>query len=235
MVVSALVGHVAERAAGDADHAGIRLTVDMVRMAAMEEFSVAATMRRDGRRLRLVDVVVEQRGRPVAFGRAAFARRTTQPRGEVWAAPSAMPPAPLEDDPGHTGPRAFTSDGTASENFDVWRNPATEKFVWFTLAHDLVEGEPMSDFVRAAGVADAANPLTNWGSEGLEFVNSDVTVHLARLPSGTAIGLAARDRQSQDGIAASSATMHDRAGCFGICTVTALASQVPMQPPRRPS
>jgi hypothetical protein len=88
----------------------------------------------------------------------------------------------------------------------------------------------MSPFVRAAAVADVANPLTNWGSDGLQFVNSDVTLLLSRLPQGTMIGMAARDRQEADGVSVGSAVMYDVAGPVGLVTVTALASKVEMVP-----
>jgi hypothetical protein len=103
--------------------------------------------------------------------------------------------------------------------------------MWFRLGRDLVEDEPMSGFVRAACVADATNPLMNWGTEGLEFVNSDVSMILARAPEGPLVGLAARDRQVHGGVSVGTATMHDRRGAVGSCVVTALASEVPMQPP----
>jgi acyl-coenzyme A thioesterase PaaI-like protein len=233
MVVAGLVGYAAEHAGGDAEYVGARLTVDMIRMAGMGELRTSARLLREGRRLRLVDVEVEQNGKPVALGRAVFARRSDPPAGQVWSDPVAMPSPPTDEASRGYGPRAYSGDGREHENFDIWKDPAQEKYVWFNLAADLVEGEPMSNFVRAACVADVANPLTNWGSEGLQYVNSDVTMYLSRIPHGQTIGLAARDRQDADGVSVGTATMLDRLGPVGTCVVTALASEVPMQPPNR--
>jgi hypothetical protein len=235
MAVSGLVGYVAEQAAGDAEYVGTRLTVDMIRMALMGELDVSATLLREGRRLRLVDVTVAQNGRTVAHGRGVFARRSTEPAGIVRSEPLTMPVPPSDDNwPSTGGGLAYsTPDSPPTQDFDVWRDTSRQKLVWFNLPIDLVEGEPMSPFVRAAAIADAANPLTNWGSEGLKFVNSDVTFQLARLPESSAIGLAARDRQSAEGVSIGAATMYDRRGSIGTCTVTALATDAPMQPPRR--
>jgi hypothetical protein len=60
----------------------------------------------------------------------------------------------------------------------------------------------------------------NWGSHGLQFVNSDVTMLLAREPEGTMIGLAARDRQEAGGVSVATAVMFDCVGPIGLTTVT---------------
>lgn len=236
LVVAGLVAYGAEQGGGGDDFVGTRLTVDMVRMAVQGELHVAADVLREGRRLRMVDVTVTQGGRNVAHGRAVFARRSEQPPGSVWTPSVTMPPAPAPDETPAFGPKPYVGpDAVPVSTFDPWRDPAQQKYVWYDCAAQLVEGEPTSAFVRAAAVADVANPLTNWGSEGLQFVNSDVTLSLSRLPIGTMLGLAARDRQEADGVSVGSAVMFDCSGPIGITTVTALASQVPMQPPAHAS
>jgi Thioesterase-like superfamily len=232
MVIAGLVGHAAEQAAGDAEFLGTRLTVDMIRMAAMDELVATTRMLRQGRRLRMVDVEIEQNGKRVAHGRATFARRSPAPAGAVWSQPGTMPTPPPDDSWPGSGGLAYTSvDGPPHRDFDVWRNASQPKFVWFRLPVDLVDDEPITSFVRAACVADVANPLTNWGTDGLEYVNSDVTFQISRLPEGSAVGLMARDRQAEAGVSVGTATMHDRRGQIGVCSVTALSSEVPMQPP----
>jgi len=231
LVIAGLVGYGAERAAEGDDFVGTRLTVDMVRMAVMGELHVAAEVLREGRRLRMVDVTVSQEGRNVAHGRAIFARRADAPSGKVWEPNIVMPPPPPPDKTPSFGPKPyFGPDARAARDFEPWRDPTQEKYVWYDCAAELVEGEPMSPFVRAAAVADVANPLTNWGSDGLQFVNSDVTLLLSRLPQGTMVGMGARDRQESDGVAVGSAVIFDVAGPVGLATVTALASEVPMVP-----
>ncbi|MGN6474100.1 MAG: acyl-CoA thioesterase domain-containing protein [Mycobacteriales bacterium] len=232
LVISGLVGYAAERAAGDSEFVGVRLTVDMVRMVLLEELHVESSLLREGRRLRMVDVTITQRGRNVAHGRGVFARRADDPPGEVWAPPVVMPTPPA---PGKTpafGPRPYVGPEAApARDFEPWRDPTQEKYVWYDFDAQLVEGEQTSPFVRAAAVADVANPLTNWGSEGLQFVNSDVTMLLSRLPHGTTLGMAARDRCEAGGVSVGSSVMFDQSGPFGIATVSALATEVEMRPP----
>jgi hypothetical protein len=235
LVIAGLVGHGAERAAGDDDFIGTRLTVDMVRMAVMGELRVEAEILREGRRLRMVDVTITQDGRNVAHGRGIFARRAENPPGTVWAPEVVMPPPPAPERTPAFGPKPyFGPEARPARDFEAWRDTANAKYVWYDCDASLVAGEPMSPFVRAAAVADVGNPLTNWGSEGLQFVNSDVTLLLSRLPEGTMLGMAARDRQEADGVAVGSAVMFDASGAVGLATVTALASQVPMVPRHHP-
>ena len=59
--------------------------------------------------------------------------------------------------------------------------------LWMGEVRDLVEGAPLTPFVRAAIAADFASPFANAGDQGLEFINSDVTLYIAcRWPSGSA-------------------------------------------------
>jgi hypothetical protein len=235
LAVSGLIGYVAEQALGTDGFIGSRLTVDLSRMATLDELTTDCVVLREGRRLRLADVAVIQNGRQVAQGRAVFVRPSPTPEGKVWSDPVNFPPPPVGDPTWLDGPRAFSDDeGSGVFDFDLWRDPTLRKLLWFRVGYDLIEGEPMTGFVRAACVADAANPLTNWGSEGLQFVNSDVSMMLVRAPEGEFIGLAARDRQVDNGVSVGTATMHDQHGPVGTCVVTSLSSEVPMQLPARP-
>ncbi|HVT21240.1 MAG TPA: acyl-CoA thioesterase domain-containing protein [Mycobacteriales bacterium] len=236
LTIAGLVGYGAEQVGGDADFVGTRLTVDMVRMARMGELHVTADVVRDGRRLRMVDVTVSQDGRNVAHGRAIFARRSDAPTGKVWEPVVVMPPPPTPDQTPAFGPKPyFGPDARPARDFEAWRDVTNEKYVWYDCDARLVEDEPMSAFVRAAAIADVANPLTNWGSEGMQFVNSDVTLMLSRLPEGTMLGMAARDRQEAGGVSVGSAVMFDATGPVGLVTVTALASMVEMVPRHGPA
>ena len=76
----------------------------------------------------------------------------------------------------------------------------------------VVPGEDPSPFVSAASIADATSMVTNWGSHGVEHINADITLTLARLPVDREVGLAAVDRISAEGIAIGTATVFDRQG-----------------------
>ncbi|HVW82302.1 MAG TPA: thioesterase family protein [Mycobacteriales bacterium] len=232
LVITGLVGHAAEQAAGDADYVGTRLTIDMVRMALQDELRVETSVLREGRRLRLVDVTLLQDDRNVAHGRGIFVRRSETPEGSVWSPPVVMAKPPTAEETPEFGPKPyFGPDASPAPDFEPWRDPNQAKYVWYDFDATLVEGEPTSPFARAAAVADVSNPLMNWGSHGLQFVNSDITMLLAREPEGTMLGLAARDRQEAGGVSVGTAVMFDAAGPIGATTVTSLASQVRMSIP----
>ena len=78
--------------------------------------------------------------------------------------------------------------------------------------------------MAAAAVADSASMVTNWGSRGVEFINTDINLTLARLPVSREIGLAATDRVLADGLAVGTVVLFDREGRIGSCTVTAMSN-----------
>src|SRR5690606_11433192 len=98
---------------------------------------------------------------------------------------------------------------------------------WVRETHPLVEGEPVSPFVRTALAADFASPLSNGGPDGIAFLNADYTLALSRLPLGEAIGLESAGHLSEDGVAVGHCSIYDESGPIGHCVVTAVANPVP--------
>jgi hypothetical protein len=97
------------------------------------------------------------------------------------------------------------------------------KMTWQTAVPVIPEEEP-SPFVAVASVSDAASMVTNWGSNGVEHINTDIALTLARLPVSREIGLAALDRVGSEGIASGVAAVFDRKGRLGSAMVASLAN-----------
>jgi acyl-CoA thioesterase len=95
---------------------------------------------------------------------------------------------------------------------------------------DLVEGAPLTPFVRAAVAADFASPFANAGDQGLGYINSDVTLYLHRLPVKEWIGFEVVNHHATDGIAIGECFLYDQQGPIGSSTVAALAQRKPMTP-----
>ena len=95
--VGGLLGHAIESAVSDPDLQPARLTVDLLRPAAMEPVRVRTSVVREGRRLTLVDAEVVQADKVVSRASAVLLRRGEQPPGTVWTTPVAMPPLPPPD------------------------------------------------------------------------------------------------------------------------------------------
>ena len=209
-----------------------RLTVDMVKMARLAPIEVSWVVRRQGRRIRLVDVEARQGEAVVALGRAVLVREADAPAGEVWTGAASMPAAPdgLEPFPDPASFWAFAGEEGAP-GLDAWADPSTPSRTWARSIDELVEGEPMSGFVRAAMAGDISSPMSNWGTKALAFINVDYTLALTRVPHGDALGLATVDRVADAGVSAVVARLYDRQGVCGTVMATALANEVPMSVP----
>lgn len=226
--VSGALARAAEQAAAGLEDADafrpVRWTVDLFRPAALAPGVTTATVVRSGRRLRLVDATFVQDG--VVVSRAtALLHRTGggTGAGAVWTSPPADPPDVPDLEPGEE-PMLYCSDGIGWSAEMAEHQNGARKRTWH-LPETLVEGEKASPFVRVATVADSANLAGNWGSAGVEFINSDLTLVLERLPDADGgIGLVAEERREDDGIAVLRTSVVDRWGAVGTVVMSTLAN-----------
>jgi acyl-CoA thioesterase len=87
---------------------------------------------------------------------------------------------------------------------------------------DCVEGEPLTPFVRVALAADFASPFANSGDQGLKWINSDITLYLARLPATDWVGFEVKNHQAHKGVAVAECWLYDEEGPIGFSSVAAL-------------
>lgn len=215
----------AVQAAGRDDLRPARYTVDLFRAPSMGPCRLAATVVREGSRLMLVDATLAQDGPVVARASALFLKSTENPSGQVWSPAEAPVPPPLEIAPISEEPRVpiFYSDEVGwSQNFTEHQN-GSRKLTWQT-AMPIVLGEKASPFQGLAGVADSTSMVVSWGSEGVQYINTDITLAISRLPVSQEIGLSAISWYAEDGIGTGTATVFDRRGPIGTSTVTSLAN-----------
>ena len=204
-----------------------RLTVDLFSQVRFEPLVIRAEEVRSGNRIRVADAFVEQGGTTVARATMVQLRRGEQPPGRVWLAERSMDPPPGAR--GMTlgaGARAwFGSDG-AEEPWSHSMGPhqgAGRKRFWL---HPLnvVDTEESSPFQRAVTLGESTSLMANWGTEGIGFINADLTVALARLPRSGDIGIEADQHISDAGVAVGAATLFDHDGVFGTGTVVAVSN-----------
>jgi hypothetical protein len=218
VALSGALAWAAERglaAAGRTDLRPARWAVDLFRPARMVPCTLTAEVEREGRRICLVDVILSQDGERVARGTATFLKPSADTEGEVWQ-PSERPvPPPVDVVPPATEPRPpyVHSSAPWSQDFLEHQN-ADRKASWST-AVPVVAGEALTGFQAAASTADGASLVTNWGTRGVEHINTDITMTLAREPT---------DRVEHDGIAVGTAAIFDRRGPLGTVMVAALAN-----------
>ena len=91
--------------------------------------------------------------------------------------------------------------------------------------YNLVQGVPHSPFSRAAVAADYASPYVHAGDAGIQYINTDITLQLHRLPEGEWIGFEAAGHEASHGIAAGYCRLHDCTGAIGFVSCTALANE----------
>lgn len=215
----------AASSAGRADLVPTKMSTDLFRPARMVPCSFETSVVREGSRLLLVDAVMKQDGEPVARSSAIFLKPSEAPAGAVWspAEHPGPPPAdlvPTSDDPDF--PWLWSESVGWSQSFEQHAN-AERKQVWQTMV-PVVLGESVTGFTAAAGLADSTNLVCNWGSEGVGYINSDVTLTLARLPISAEIGLSAVDHVAHAGLSVGTAAMFDRQGPLGTAVVTGLVN-----------
>ncbi|TIC87635.1 thioesterase family protein [Nocardioides sp. GY 10113] len=214
--------HVAEL--GRPDLVPTRYHVDLFRPARMVPSVGRATVVRSSARLLLLDAVMEQDGEPVARASALFLRPGEDPAGTLWTAADRPAPPGLDvvpNDGAHHVP-FFASDAPWSQNFGEHQN-AGRHATWQT-AMPVVVGEEATPFQAVASVADATSMVTNWGSGGIEYINTDIDLTLARRPDSTTLGIRATDHVAAQGLAVGTAEVFDRSGPLGTATVTAMSN-----------
>ncbi|MDN5895720.1 MAG: thioesterase family protein [Nocardioides sp.] len=227
VALSGALAHTAEQALADLGREDLRparLSVDMFRPARMLPCQLRSEVVREGPRIVLVDVTLLQEDTAVARAGVAFLKPGANTDGVVWSANDRPTPPPVETAPVGEEPHVpfFESDAGWSQNFAEHQS-ASRKATWQT-GIPVVDGEPATPFTAAASIADATSMVCNWGSLGVEYINTDITLTLSRLPDGLQVGLRSRDRVENDGIAVGTATVFDRTGPIGTSVVTALAN-----------
>jgi hypothetical protein len=212
-------------AAGRDDLRPVRYTVDLFRAPSMGACRVDTTVVREASRLMLVDATLSQDGEVVARASALFLKATENPTGQVWG-PAVHPvPPPLDIAPVSEEPRVpiFHSEDIGWSQVFAEHQNGSRKQTWQT-ALGIVVGEKPTPFQGMAGAADSTSMIVNWGTEGVQYINTDITLAISRLPVSQEIGLSAVSWYAHDGIATGTATVFDREGPIGTSTVSSLAN-----------
>lgn len=193
-----------------------RFTAELLSPVSTAAFEVGIRLVHDGRRVRAIDAAIVQEGETRARATCLMVRHGDQPDGARWSPMDWDVPSPESIAPEPGMPRDIRLiEGTLRGD--------TRRRAWLHERRPLVAGAPLSAFQRIAQVADFASPFSNSGTEGLSFINSDVSLALHRLPIGEWIGVEVSDHQSSEGISVGSCRVYDRSGSVGMITTVALS------------
>jgi hypothetical protein len=93
---------------------------------------------------------------------------------------------------------------------------------------DLVKGEALTSLQRLFTVADDANGIgTKLDIRKWTFMNTDLVVHVHRVPEGEWIGIRAEASYGPDGIGTTFGTLFDQSGAVGGIQQSVLARPLP--------
>jgi hypothetical protein len=99
---------------------------------------------------------------------------------------------------------------------------------WIRPQVDLVKGEVMTSLERLFAVADCANGIgTKIDIRRWTFMNTDLVVHLHRIPEGAWTGFRAETNYGPDGIGTTIGTLFDETGAVGGIQQSVLARPMP--------
>jgi hypothetical protein len=219
---AALLLREAERASGIDGGQTVRLAFDIFAPVPVGPVRVRADVVRPGRRIELVEAVLDAGGRPLMRLSAWRMRvRDDDPLTAVavQGQPPAMPARP-EDSPPEDA--EFFSEEIAYHRALEWRVPAGSfnapgpAAAWTRPLCALVDGEPMTPLQHLLVMTDAASGISaalDWTSA--TFANVELTVSLLRPPRGEWVGMDAATFLGGTGAAQSFATLFDAEGLLG--------------------
>ncbi len=147
-----------EQRHGAEDFVPARLTVDMFRLPSLAPIEVTSRIIRDGLRIKVVEAEFISGGVSMARASCQLLRKTENPEGKVWTTPNWDAPLPA-DIPAPTDPRLGMNGKWTTRPIVGAMGTVGPRRLWMSEVRDLVEGAPLTPFVRVAVAADFASPV----------------------------------------------------------------------------
>ena len=218
--VVGLAARALENHCGSEEFMPTRFTADLLRAARNAPTTIDVRVVRDGRRVRSAECDVVQDGRTVARATLVQYRRSSAPPGREWTAPNSVVQPPPPDD--QVLPHVGSDEAGWTRSPAAHQNDSRKYF--YNDGIKVLADEKNSPFVRAVMVAEATSLVTNLGTQGIGYINGDLTAAFSRLPVDDWIGVQADSHWASDGISVGTATLYDHLGAFGTGLVTAVAN-----------
>jgi hypothetical protein len=202
-----------------------RITMEIMRPVAIGRLRAEARIVRPGRSVELIEATLE--GEQGELMRALAWRLSTQPV-ELSPEPAADPPPPGPER-GQDAPFFDTGQEVGYHTAMDYRfvqgsflapGPAT---VWMRMRQPLVEGEEPTPLQRVLVAADSGNGVSAaLDARRYVFINTDLTVHLLRMPVGEWVCLDARTYPEPNGVGLADTALYDERGRIGRAAQTLL-------------
>lgn len=222
---SALVARAIERCGEPEGFQVGRITMEIMRPVPIGRLRARAGVVRPGRSVELIEATLE--GEEGELMRALAWRLRTRP---VELSPQGPedppPPGPAE---GEAKPFFDTGQDVGYHTAMDYRfvdggflepGPAT---VWMRMRQPLVEGEETTPLQRVLVAADSGNGVSAALDVGrFLFINTDLSVHLLRMPVGDWVCLQARTYPEPNGVGLADTALYDERGRVGRAAQTLL-------------
>lgn len=191
-----------------------RVSYDIYGQIPLGELQARVTTLRPGRTIELAEVQILAAERIVVAARVWRLARTDSSAVAVDHAP-AMPRRDRQ--PAWDGMSLWP--GGYIKTLEPRASPDMERGTgraWLRSTVALVHEEPVSDLAQLMCLVDTANGISPvLDPQAWIFPNTDLSVHLFRLPTGAWLGLDIDASVGPTGVGLTSATLHDEVGAFG--------------------
>jgi acyl-Coa thioesterase superfamily protein/acyl-CoA thioesterase superfamily protein len=194
-----------------------RVTIDLMRPVPIAPLTIVADVLREGRKIQLCQIKLLADGVQVVGASVLKIRRQALSLpDEVKAMPLTLP---LPEDSLVEDGHAATSPFVRSVSMRAARGrfgQAGAGAIWFRVDHPLIEGEAISQAMRALVAADFSNgTASTLDFRAWTYINADLTVNFSRQPVGEWILLDGESWIGPDGCGLAMSRLADRQGYFG--------------------
>ena len=215
---AALIGGVMEALPSDTPMTVVRTTVEIFRPVPLRPLTVSARIERNGRRVQLLSATLMD-GETEVCRASAWRMRVT----DLELGPSEPTPPPF------AGPTELAAHVPESEEPAFHRTGIEMRYArgaflesgaaigWLRLTMPVVAGETPTPLQRALAAADFGNGVSAvlpW--DQFVFINTDLTVSLARSPEREWIALDARTDVDRRGTGLAYSRLYDERGAVGL-------------------
>lgn len=189
-----------------------RFTIEILRPIPIARLEIEAQAIRSGRRVQYAQATMRADGQEIARASAWRIRTSDEPMPSTpderppFRGPAGsleLPPVPVEAPESYFGAMEWRyARGTFTEP-----GPAS---VWMRMRMPLVEGEPIAPLSRVLAAADSGNGISAvMDFQKHLFINTDLTVHLFRMPESEWVCIDAQTRQDSNGIGVAESIIWD--------------------------
>lgn len=196
-----------------------RISLDILGRIPLAEACITTRFIRAGKTIALIESVLSCQGRDCIIARAwRLMTQDTRAIAGIEDSVALYQPEQLPEwQEMHKWPGGYIK--TLTLVSEPNRRPG-RGMVWVTNDVDMISGVPTDDLTHLMGMVDTANgvvPRTGLGLDEAQwmFPNTDLQIHMHRLPQGRWLGLEAVQQYGTDGIGLTSAILHDVYGPFG--------------------